>query len=149
MPPVGTVLLRAAWLGISLVAPGMGAAHAQEAAPDRSPVLRPYAPGTPQHGTGATETRPGYATLRSDEDWSWLANPGRRTDPLDPLKFVVVPWTDQVVMTFGGDARVSVRDYDNEAFGQGRGGNTALYVRLNPYASLKAGERLRLFGALK
>jgi len=124
-------------------------AQAQQAEPDSFPALRHYAPGTPQQGAGATGKRPGYATLRSDEDWSWLADPTRRTDVLDPLKYVVLPRSDQVFMTFGGDARFSIRDYDNEAFGQGRGGNTAFYVRLNPYASIQFGNRVRLFGALK
>jgi len=138
-----------AWLAAALLGLAFADAQAQQAEPDSLPALRPYAPGTLQQGAGATGNRPGYATLRSDEDWSWLADPTRRTDPLDPLKYVVLSWSDQVFMTFGGDARFSVRDYDNEAFGQGRGGNTALYVRLNPYASIQFGDRLRLFGALK
>ena len=110
-------------------------------------MLRPYAPGTPQRGAGATAVRLGYATLRGDEDWSWLADPARRTDQLDRLK--LVPLASGVSVSFGDDARLSFRDFGNEAFGQGRGDNAASYVRLNPAASVQLGNRIRLYGALK
>ena len=38
----------------------------------------------------------------------------------------------KVFATFTDATRLSVCNFSNEAFGQGRGNNTALYTRLNP-----------------
>jgi hypothetical protein len=47
---------------------------------------------------------PGYTLSRYDEDYSYLANPANRTDPLDVIKYIPsFNWGSSYFVTLGGD----------------------------------------------
>lgn len=118
----------------------VGAARAQDW------TGRPYAPGTSQRGERPAPDRPGFGTLPGDEDWSFLRERARRTDPLDGLKFI--PLGDEAFLTLGLDARGGYERYRNFEFGRLPGYDGYWQERLLPSVALTAG-RWRLYGALR
>jgi hypothetical protein len=49
---------------------------------------------------------PGYTLSRYDEDYSYLANPANRTDPLDVIKYIpLFNWGSSYFVTLSGDLR--------------------------------------------
>jgi Alginate export len=84
-----------------------------------------------------------YRVLRQDEEWR-TNDPGR-----PPYKAIVLDDVEDVVLTLGLDARVQLRSFDNEGWGQIPGSDPHVNVRMMPYADLALGRRFRLFGALR
>ncbi len=122
-----------------------GAANAQDQAD-----LRPYAPGTPQFGTGGTPDRPANAVLPQDEDWSWLRDvaPEDRS-PADRLRFLPLNTGGSTYASFGFDGRFGFEYFDDATFGDQPGDDLDWHFRANLHASLAFGDRARLYGALK
>jgi hypothetical protein len=62
---------------------------------------------------------PTYRALRYNDDFSWLADPAKSSDPLDPLKYV--PLGDSQYgpsyFSFGGELRERFESYFNPNFG--------------------------------
>src|SRR2546430_3550312 len=61
--------------------------------------------------------RPPFQTLRYNEDWSFLHDSSRRTDWLDPIKFIALDDTN-IYVSFGGEARLKYELYTQPVFNQ-------------------------------
>ena len=59
----------------------------------------------PAHAQPAPASRPGYALMRQDEDWSVLRDPALRTDYADPLKHVPLGDGGRTFLWVGGGLR--------------------------------------------
>ena len=56
----------------------------------------------------AQPAMPGYSPVfRYEDDFSYLADPSKRTDPLDAIKYVPLPIAPGAFVTFGLDDRSS------------------------------------------
>jgi hypothetical protein len=107
----------------------------------------PPAPGTPASGIGGTPERPGFRVLAQDDDPSFFEDPSNRTRPLDGLKIIDV---GDATLSLGALAHVEPEYVRNPDFGAPYPVDDGfLNFRLNVYAALSFGERLRLFGAIK
>jgi len=108
-------LLVAAALGctIPVAAPAQTAAQVQpstapsEAGQTRTPAL-PTVTTYPAKAAGDGTTSAGYNPSRWAEDWSRLADPRKRDDPLDRLKFLPLTADDRVYVTLSGEFRLRV-----------------------------------------
>lgn len=102
---------------------------------------------------GAAPERPAseppvYRLLRFEEDYSSLRDPGKRTDPFDPLKFIPLDAEGRVYLTLGGDMRQRFEHYTG--FGLGNGSvddrpDSYYLARYLLHADLHVGENLRFF----
>src|SRR5688572_348895 len=70
-----------------------GSAFAQATAP--APVNKPATGGAP----------PAYTPLRWNEDYSYLKDPARRTDPFDPIKYIPLSGDGDIWLSLGGQYR--------------------------------------------
>ena len=93
--------------------------------------------------------RPSYAVLRQDEDWSALADPALRTDPLDTLKYIPLNADGTIYLTTAIDAFFAYRGFQNEGHGRYPGYDGTWNTRANVHVGLTLGSRLRLYAALK
>ncbi|MCK0167265.1 alginate export family protein [Jannaschia sp. S6380] len=113
-------------------------------------ALRPYAPGTPQFGTGGTSNAPSTAILRQDEDWSDLRmTPETERDAVDRLRHVPLSADGRIFASFGFDGRFGAEWYDDASFGDDPGDDGDWHLRANIQVGLTFGQRARLYGALK
>ena len=96
----------------------------------------------------AASEPPPYNLLRFEEDYSYLRDPGKRTDPFDPLKFIPLDAKGRVYLTLGGDMRQRFESYSGFGLGNGSvdGKSDAYYLaRYLLHADLHVGENLRFF----
>jgi hypothetical protein len=97
----------------------------------------------------ASEDRPPLKLLRYEEDFGFLADPARRTDIFDPLKYIPLFNREDAYLTFGADVREWFESYHNDSFGRGPGNaqgyNTYFLQRYMFHADLHLGERWRVF----
>ena len=79
-------------------------------------------PGRLGPGSQATEgsNLKTYKLLRYDEDYSYLKDPTRRTDPLDVLKYIPLGDRDGYYLSLGGTARPRFEFDQNPFFGSAR-----------------------------
>jgi hypothetical protein len=73
---------------------------------------------SPRPVVAADAVRPGFATLRYDEDWSRLKDSTLRTDWLDPLKYLPLTESGETYLSIGGEARLKYERYDTAVFNQ-------------------------------
>ena len=93
--------------------------------------------------------RPAFQTLRYNEDWSFLHDPSRRSDWLDPVKLIPLDGTN-VYLSFGGDARLKYERYDEPVLSQKPADNDGFLVqRYLLHADLRLGSHFRAFGQLQ
>jgi hypothetical protein len=95
-----------------------------------------------------------YKLLRYDEDYSYLKDPSRRTDPLDILKYIPLDdWGDDYYLSLGGTARPRFEFDQNPFFGSApantHGNNNDLVQRYMLHGDLHLGQNLRFFGQLQ
>ncbi len=103
--------------------------------------------------TGAAPERPAseppaYNILRYEEDYSYLRDPAKRTDYLDPLKFIPLDADGRVYLTLGGDMRQRFEHYSGSGLSNGSvdGRADSYYLaRYLLHADLHLGESLRVF----
>lgn len=95
----------------------------------------------------ARPLRPGIA--RWAEDYSFLRDPSKRTDPLDSLRYI--PFGESNWVTFGGEARYRADSHQQPFFGlRGRDSNSYLQQRLQLHADLHLlDDRFRIFTQLQ
>ncbi len=99
-------------------------------------------------GTGEIPSPPpAYQMLRFDEDYSGLANPASRTDPLDPIKYLPLRADNPSwYLTFGGELRERFEgNYDPNFGNGGRSSDSYLLQRMTLLADVHLGERVRFF----
>ena len=88
---------------------------------------------------------PPYQPQRYDEDWSYLRDSGRQTDPLDKLKYIRLNDKGWYV-SLGGEARIRYEYFSQFAFGAGpQDGNGYLLQRYLLHADWHLGKRVRVF----
>jgi hypothetical protein len=94
---------------------------------------------------------PAYTLTRYDEDYSYLANPANRTEPLDVIKYIpLFNWGPSYFVTLGGDIREQYEFIQNDNFGLGSVNNHGYWLqRLMPYSDWHFGPFLRVFVQLK
>ena len=94
---------------------------------------------------------PPYTLTRYDEDYSYLANPANRTDPLDVVKYIpLFSLGLSYFLTLGGDIREQYEFIQNDNFGLGSVNNHGYWLqRLMPYSDWHFGPFVRVFVQLK
>lgn len=91
--------------------------------------------------------RPAIKTNRWQEDWSALADPALRTEPLDRLKYL--PLGDAGYLTLGATLRERVETNNAAAFGVTGSDDTYLLQRLQAHADAQLGENWEVFTQLE
>ena len=82
-----------------------------------------------------------------DENWQFLSDPKRHTDPWDIVKYL--QFADGVFASFGGEARESYERFGNQNFGLSvQSPNGYFLQRYLLHADIHAGSRLRLWTEL-
>ncbi|MBY0263382.1 MAG: alginate export family protein, partial [Phycisphaerales bacterium] len=90
--------------------------------------------------------RPAFKPFRYDEDFSILADPTRRTQPLDDLKFIALSDDRTFWLSLGGEARTRYEYFREPGFGlRGLSRDDFLLQRLLLHADLHLGEHVRVF----
>jgi len=88
-----------------------------------------------------------YPLPTYDENWQFLSDPKRRTDPWDIVKYRQL--ADGVFASFGGEARETYERFGNQNFGLSvQSPNGYLLQRYLLHADIHAGSRLRLWTEL-
>ena len=106
-------------------------------------------PVSPRPGSGGGPPPP-YTPVRWNEDYGYLRDPARRTDPFDPLKYIPLGDDPTFYLSLGGQARYRYELFNNNNFGAGPQDDTGYHLtRLLLHADLHAGEHLRGFLQLK
>jgi Alginate export len=103
-----------------------------------------------QSAAVAPATRPPYALLRDEEDWSFLRDPAQRRDWLDPIKFIPLSRGGDTFLTLGGEVRQQYERFENEAWGsEPEDTNGYSLQRYMFHADLHVRHRFRAFVQLK
>ena len=77
------------------------------------------------------EERPSYASLRWEEDYRFLSDVDKRSDPFDQLKFIPLLDSNSNFITLSGQWRLQSLTFDAPGFGLGgQGGHGYQYQRL-------------------
>jgi hypothetical protein len=102
----------------------------------------------PAASTAASPAKPPpFRLFRYDEDYSYLADPARRTHPLDAIKFVPLDDNEDVVLSFGGEARLRYEYSSAPAFGlRAPGHDDFVLQRFLLHSDLQLGDRNGLNG---
>jgi hypothetical protein len=89
---------------------------------------------------------PAYAALRFNEDYSYLSDPARRTDPFDALKYLQLRADDPSwYLSVGGELRERVEVISRPDFGFGGSHDGYLLQRIALHTDFHLGERVRVF----
>jgi Alginate export len=93
---------------------------------------------------------PRLTTIRYDEDYSYLRDPGLRTGAWwEPFKYVPLNQAGDIYLTFGGEARLRYEWIKGNNWGEGPAADDGyLWYRALPYADLHLGRYVRVFGQL-
>ena len=93
---------------------------------------------------------PSYQSVRHDEDYRYLRDTARRTDPFDPIKFIRTSRSrEDWFLTLGGEARWRLESFHNEDWDGANGTDASRLGRAMLLADLHFGPHLRLFTHLK
>lgn len=100
----------------------------------------------PSFSAWADNERPPFNSSRYKEDYSFLKNPGNRTDFFDPVKYIPLNKSESLYLTLGGETRQQYEFIDNNNWGKGVQDNDGYYLqRYLVHGDLHAGERTRFF----
>ena len=110
-----SLTVRALVSGFLAAASPAVAADTQPSGPGQPGVP---APESPRPGTDGGPPPP-YAPLRQNEDYSFLKDPARRTDPFDSIKYIPLNDSGDWYLSFGGQARYRYELFNNNNFGVG------------------------------
>ncbi|HZL71690.1 MAG TPA: alginate export family protein [Planctomycetota bacterium] len=92
---------------------------------------------------------PPYKTMRSEEDYRYLRDPGRRTDFFDPVKYIPLDDEGETFLTLGGDLRLRYEHFRNPGWGSGPDEDGSLLQRYMFHADLHPAESFRAFVQFK
>ncbi|MBV9272523.1 MAG: alginate export family protein [Verrucomicrobia bacterium] len=94
---------------------------------------------------------PTYTLSRYDEDYSFLANPAYRTEPLDLIKYIpLFDWGPLYFVSLGGDIREQYEFIENDNFGLGSVNNHGYWLqRLMWHSDWHFGPLFRAFVQFK
>jgi hypothetical protein len=89
---------------------------------------------------------PAYKILRFTEDYSWLSDTTKRTELLDPIKYIPLRTNEPFwYLTFGGEIRERFEGIDEQNFGIRSSGNSSWIQRITLLGDLHLGQRVRFF----
>jgi hypothetical protein len=92
---------------------------------------------------------PPFQIVRHDEDYSYLSDPARRADALDPIKYISLSSSrPDVYLSIGGELRERVEIFDNANW-LPLPTDTFLLQRYMLSADLHLGSRVRFFASFK
>jgi len=104
----------------------------------------------PPAARAADVSPPAYKSLRYDETWTSLRDPAKRTDWLDPIKYVRLDDEGDAYLTLGGEIRERYELFDDYLWGDGpQDDDGYLLQRYMLHADVHAGDRVRVFLQLK
>jgi hypothetical protein len=92
---------------------------------------------------------PGFKLLRYEEDYRYLADPQRQTDPLDAIKFLPLASNENWFLSIGGEIRERGEYFDHSSWGKDPPDSGYLLQRYMLHVDLHLGNCFRLFGELK
>src|SRR5262249_15521626 len=102
----------------------------------------------PASAQGASAPPP-YQIVRHDEDYSYLSDPARRTDALDPIKYIALSSSrPDVYLSLGGELRERLEIFDNANW-LPVPANAFLLQKYMLSADLHLGSRVRVFANFK
>jgi len=91
-----------------------------------------------------------YYLLREDDDWSFLADPDKRQDFWDPIKYIRLrPGRNDWFLSMGGEVREVWEQIGNDNWGQQPFMNAYLNERYMLYFDVHYGKHVRSFVELK
>lgn len=90
-----------------------------------------------------------YHLLREDDDWSFLADPTKRQDFWDPIKYIPLRNSDDWTMSIGGELRETWEQIGNDNWGLSPIMNGYLNQRYMLYFDVHYGKHVRSFVELK
>lgn len=99
--------------------------------------------------TGTPLQPPPYRLNRADEDYRYLADPARRGDLWDPLKYVPFNESGSWHLSLGGEARERFEYFNHPTWGQDPQDHGYLLQRYFLHGDLQMGEHVRLFSQLQ
>src|SRR5947209_1954524 len=96
---------------------------------------------------GATQEHPAtYSSVRWDENYSYLRDPGRRTDYLDPIKYMPLNERGDWYVSLGGQIRDRYEYFNHSSLGAGPQDRDGYNLfRFLPYVDVHAGPYVRGF----
>jgi hypothetical protein len=107
----------------------------------RAQTPDPHPPGPPPD-----PARPPLNPFPAEQNWSFLADPAKRTDFFDPAKYIRLGDNPQLYLSLGLEYRIEYEYYDNWMFGAGpQDHNGYVMNRVMPHFDFHAGNRFRLF----
>lgn len=96
--------------------------------------------------SAATAAPPPFARLRQDEDYSYLADPSRRTGFFDPIKYIPLG-NGESFLSFGGELRYRYEYTRNPMFGEDPQDRNGVFLqRYIVHGDLHLSRNFRLFG---
>jgi hypothetical protein len=105
----------------------------------------PQAPGLP-----SDPARPPLNPFPAEQNWSFLADPAKRRDLFDPVKYIPLGKNPQRYLSLGFEYRIEYEYYDNWMFGAGpQDHNGYVMNRVMPHFDFHANRDFRLFTEFK
>jgi hypothetical protein len=93
---------------------------------------------------------PPYESVRHDEDYRYLKDTARRTDPFDAIKYIrLSDAKEDWFLALGGEVRGRFEYFHDEDWDGGSGSDGFLLQRYMLHGDLHLGRRLRLFAHVK
>ncbi|MAX00434.1 MAG: hypothetical protein CMN72_12505 [Sphingomonas sp.] len=108
-----------------------------------NPAIRPY----PADADGIGIKRGGYNGSRWAEDWRLMADPKKRNDPLDRLKYLPFNDAGDIYLTLSGEVRLRSNYIGNPGIVESEHRREDM-LRLIGGADLHLGDHLRFYGEL-
>jgi hypothetical protein len=116
-----------------------------------SPLLAgAQTPDPLQPGPPLDPARPPLNPFPAEQNWSFLADPAKRTDLFDPAKYIRFGENPQLYLSLGFEYRIEYEYFDNWMFGEGPQDHSGYVMnRVMPHFDFHAGSRFRLFSEFK
>ncbi|MBB3347503.1 alginate export family protein [Sphingomonas sp. BK069] len=130
-----------------LVAASAGAQAGAPAGGGKAAPATPIASEYPTAGIGEGTAQGKYNVSRWAEDWRAMADPDKRDDPLDRLKYLPLTEDGSVYLSLSGEIRYRVQATTNPDL-RDRAAQRQERLRVYAGADLHLGEHVRVYGEL-
>jgi len=114
-------------------------------------TLVPACPATVLAQSGdPSATPPAYKQLRYEEDYGYLRDQSRQSDPLDVIKYISLGNEGDRYLSIGGEIRQRFEYFHNPVWGQEEQDDNGYWLqRYMLHTDVHLGSRVRFFGQLK